>query len=99
VGKCERFLFDLLDYTRSSGALLVQREKNYAPLKNAEGEKSLKTVQEALLRYDQERYFSLTGKRSDVRVFELSPAFYYPSESLKKKLQNHPIQEGEYVDL
>ncbi len=99
VGKCERFLFDLLNYTRSSGALLVPREKHYAPLKNAEGDKSLKTVQEALLSYDQERYFFLTGKRANSLLFELSPAFYYPSESLKKKLRDHPLQEGEYVDL
>ena len=49
VWKCERFLFDLLGYARSSAALVCPREKIYAPLKNATGEHSFETVRKALL--------------------------------------------------
>ncbi len=53
VGKCERFIFDLLSFTSSSAAFVCPREQIYAPLKNASGEKSLETVRQALLHYDQ----------------------------------------------
>ena len=55
VWKCERFIFDLLDYARSSAALVYPREMIYAPLKNATGEKSLETVRQALLLHDTPR--------------------------------------------
>jgi UDP-N-acetylglucosamine pyrophosphorylase len=35
IWKCERFIFDLLDYARTSAVLVCPREKIYAPLKNA----------------------------------------------------------------
>ncbi len=54
IWKCERFIFDLLDYVRSSAVLVCPREKIYSPLKNAAGEKSLETVQKALQAYDSE---------------------------------------------
>lgn len=44
VWKRERFLFDLLDFARSSAVLVCDREKVYCPLKNATGEHSLETV-------------------------------------------------------
>jgi len=49
VWKCERFLFDLLDYARSSAALVYPRAKIYAPLKNASGDHSPESVRQALL--------------------------------------------------
>ncbi len=52
VWKCERFLFDLLDFTRSSSVLVYPREMIYAPLKNATGEKSIASVKEALQLYE-----------------------------------------------
>jgi UDP-N-acetylglucosamine/UDP-N-acetylgalactosamine diphosphorylase len=48
VWKCERFLFDLLNHTRSSAVLVYPRDKIYAPLKNATGESSFETVRKAL---------------------------------------------------
>ncbi len=56
IWKCERFIFDLLDHVRSSAVLVYPREKIYAPLKNAIGDKSLETVQKALLSHDCEIY-------------------------------------------
>ncbi len=53
VGKCERFIFDLLSFTSSSSAFVCPREQVYAPLKNASGEKSLETVKQALLHHNR----------------------------------------------
>jgi UDP-N-acetylglucosamine/UDP-N-acetylgalactosamine diphosphorylase len=44
VWKCERLLFELLDYAKSSAALLCPREKIYAPLKNATGDHSPEVI-------------------------------------------------------
>lgn len=54
IWKCERFIFDLLDHVRTCAVFLCLREKVYAPLKNATGDKSLETVQKALLDYGQD---------------------------------------------
>lgn len=48
IWKCERFIFDLLAFARSSAVFVCPREKIYAPLKNATGDKSLETVKKAL---------------------------------------------------
>ncbi len=48
IWKCERFIFDLLEFARSSAVLVYPREKIYAPLKNATGDKSLETVKKSL---------------------------------------------------
>ncbi|MGD0665054.1 MAG: UTP--glucose-1-phosphate uridylyltransferase [Rhabdochlamydiaceae bacterium] len=50
IWKFERFIFDMLHYSHKTNLLLYPREDVYAPLKNATGEKSLATVQEALKR-------------------------------------------------
>lgn len=52
VWKCERFIFDVLDYVLSSAVLVCRREHIYAPLKNATGENSLETVRQVLLLHD-----------------------------------------------
>ena len=56
VWKCERFLFDLLDHVRKSAVLVCPREKIYAPLKNAVGDCSLQTVQQALFQVQPNLY-------------------------------------------
>ncbi len=48
ICKCERFLFDLLDYARSSAVLVYPREKIFAPLKNASGEDSPERIEKVL---------------------------------------------------
>jgi UDP-N-acetylglucosamine pyrophosphorylase len=97
IWKCERFIFDLLDYARASAVLVYPREKIYAPLKNASGEKSVETVKEALLCHYRQVYQALTGCVPLVSTFELDPAFYYPSEELKKRLREHSLRDQEYV--
>ncbi len=49
IWKCETFLFDVLLHSRRTEIVVSSRDKSYAPLKNASGDKSLETVQKALL--------------------------------------------------
>jgi len=82
VYKYERFIFDLLPYASNVKILLYPREDSFAPLKNAEGEDSLKKVQEALLHRDRQLIFQMTGVMPDDHIlFELDPAFYYPIQN------------------
>ncbi len=97
IWKCERFLFDLLDYVRGSAVLVCPREKIYAPLKNASGDKSLETVRQALLLHDKQQYLALTGKVAPVDEFELDPAFYYPSKTLSQSLKEFTLLNKTYV--
>jgi UDP-N-acetylglucosamine/UDP-N-acetylgalactosamine diphosphorylase len=97
VWKCERFIFDLFDHARKSGALVCSREKIYAPLKNSSGDRSIETVKQALLLHDREIYRALTGLLPSVSAFELDPAFYYPSEELKQKLLEFDLSDRDYV--
>ncbi len=97
IWKCERFIFDLLDYARSSTVLVCPREKIYAPLKNATGDKSIETVKEALLLHDRELYRNFTGRLPSALAFELDPVFYYPTEELKQKLNRVPISDRDYI--
>lgn len=97
IWKCERFIFDLLDHARTSVVLVCPRDKIYAPLKNATGEKSIETVKRALLLHDCEIYRALTGLLPNASVFELDPAFYYPTEELKHKLNQQQISDQDYV--
>ncbi len=99
VWKCETFLFDVLEAAANTSVLLCPRDKIYAPLKNASGERSIATVKQALQAHDHEVYRDLTGRTAEVCTFELAPAFYYPTPSLKEKLCAHVLREGEYVLL
>lgn len=98
IWKCERFLFDLLDYVQRSAVLVCPREKIYAPLKNASGDKSLETVRQALLLHDKQQYLALTGKIAPVDEFELDPAFYYPSKTLSQSLKEFTLLNKSYVE-
>lgn len=88
VYKFEKFLFDLLDYSSNTGVLVYPRENVYAPLKNAEGEHCLKSVQQSLLNFDRQQIqasqiFQLPP------FFELEPVFYYQflyNPNVSKKL-------------
>ena len=97
IWKCERFIFDLLDHARTTGVLVCPREKIYAPLKNASGDRSIETVRNALLLHDREIYRKLTGSLPSVSAFELDPAYHYPSERLKKQLRQLQLSEREYI--
>lgn len=99
IWKCERFIFDLFDYAQNPQVLVYPREKIYAPLKNATGDKSLETVKQALYAHYRETYYILTGRLPLVDEFELSPAFYYPSEELKRALSQHSLSNKSYIEF
>lgn len=91
IGKCERFIFDLLFYTSFSGAFVCPREQVYAPLKNAVGDKSLDTVKQALLHHDRTLYQTLTGMNLPSLGIEIDPAFYYASDALRPQLVHYDL--------
>jgi UDP-N-acetylglucosamine/UDP-N-acetylgalactosamine diphosphorylase len=56
IWKFETFLFDLFPHADKASVIVYPREKVYAPLKNATGDKSLKAVQDILLAQNCETY-------------------------------------------
>lgn len=99
VGKCERFLFDLLLFTSSSAALVFPREEVYAPLKNRQGDRSVTTVQRSLFDYYRTLYKRLTGKAPVVEHFELSMEFEYASQEVASALASYPLAENECLTV
>jgi UDP-N-acetylglucosamine/UDP-N-acetylgalactosamine diphosphorylase len=97
VWKCERFIFDFLDYARKTAVVVYPREKIYAPLKNAIGEKSVDSVKRALLLHDREIFQTLTGRMPPAASFELDPAFYYATEPLRERLLTVPLSDQDYI--
>ncbi|MBS0628352.1 MAG: UTP--glucose-1-phosphate uridylyltransferase [Verrucomicrobia bacterium] len=76
--KFEYFIFDVFSYAKTISVFVEPRSGCFSPLKNAEGDKSLKTVRRDLLQKDRDRYTLLTGKDAPASDIELSFAFYYP---------------------
>lgn len=97
VIKCERFLFDWLAVSRSSTAFVFPRDEVYAPVKNAQGEESLATAQQALLQADIKRYTAITGRVPPVQRLELDRAFHYPWSDVKEKLIGRQLEESSYI--
>ncbi|MFS8563645.1 MAG: UTP--glucose-1-phosphate uridylyltransferase [Rhabdochlamydiaceae bacterium] len=98
IWKCERFIFDLFPYANKMTVLVYPRADIYAPIKNASGTKSLKTAQEALLAFDQRTYEKISGLKVPDRTFELSPAFYYPTNELLEKWRGKELPSKDYID-
>lgn len=96
--KFEKFIFDVLLYSRSTGVLVVPRERCFAALKNRSGADSLQTVQQGLLRYDREVYAKIFGRAppSDAPL-ELAPSFYYPTPALLEDVRGRPVPSGGYL--
>lgn len=97
--KFEAFIFDVLPFAESCEALLYPRETTFAPLKNLKGEDSMETVKKALLESDRKTYAHVTGKEPpQTAFFELSPAFYYPTESLLERWKGKPLLDQDYIE-
>ncbi|MEZ5315178.1 MAG: UTP--glucose-1-phosphate uridylyltransferase [Chlamydiales bacterium] len=95
--KFEEFIFDLLPFADHCEALLYPRDIVFAPLKNLTGEDSRESVKKALLNADRKRYTSLTGIKPNKTVFELSPSFYYPTDSFLKSWRGKPLPNYDYI--
>ncbi|MCH9627537.1 MAG: hypothetical protein S4CHLAM2_11780 [Chlamydiales bacterium] len=97
--KFEEFIFDVLPLAKSYEVLLYPREHVFAPLKNYEGNDSIKTVQAALLALDREVYTRVTGiKPPETALFELSPSFYYPTDALVEKWKQRALPDQKYIE-
>ncbi len=70
--KYERFLFDLFPAAPSITVVEVQREREYAPLKNFEGQDSADTVRDAMRR-EYARWYREAGKDTPDGTLEISP--------------------------
>lgn len=97
IFKCETFQFDLLECTEKSAAICFPRQRVYAPVKNAQGEKSPRVAEEALSALDRYTYTQLSGLPAPSFAFELDPAFYYPSDELKRKMKGLKLPECSYI--
>ncbi len=95
--KFEKFIFDLLPFAKNVKAIVYPRHECFAPLKNAEGNDSLLFVQRALQRKDREIFEKISGVSSSSSVFELDPAFYYPTPELLQKWKGKALPDMPYV--
>lgn len=97
--KFEEFIFDALPLATSYEVLLCPRKHVFAPLKNYEGNDSIKTVQAALLAQDREVYARVTGKKPpETAFFELSASFYYPTDVLVEKWKGKALPDQKYIE-
>ena len=83
--KQERFIFDVLPFSKKTIVLVYPRELCFAPLKSKEGANGPKQVKRALQKLDRITFEKLTGVAAPKKPFELSQRFYYPTKSLLTK--------------
>lgn len=99
VGKCERFLFDLLAFAKTSAVYKAERFDSYAPLKNRTGDRSLESVQRAVLAYHRSIYQKLTGQEPSISQFELAPCFDYAEKEIGDLLREYPLSSEECLTV
>lgn len=99
VFKYEAFQFDLLDFTEKSASIAYARDRTYAPIKNATGEKSPSAARTALLAFDRKIYSELSGCAVPSYTFELDPAFYYLSDEMKQRMRGFQLPQCDYVRI
>jgi UDP-N-acetylglucosamine/UDP-N-acetylgalactosamine diphosphorylase len=92
IWKPEKFLFDVLPFADKVGIVVYPRDETYAPLKNASGDKSLATVQQALHLFDRKLLKKLTNEPLP-EYFELDPSIYYLRDK-PQKISNYILQIG-----
>lgn len=92
--KCERFIFDLLPFSKKTEVLAYPRNLVFAPLKNKEGEDSPETVKKLLSEHDKIVFKNISGKSAPEGPFELDPAFFYPTKELLTKWRGKEAPPG-----
>jgi UDP-N-acetylglucosamine/UDP-N-acetylgalactosamine diphosphorylase len=82
ASKFETFIFDAIPEARGFIAFETDREEEFAPLKNAEGENSPATVHAALLARSR-RWYAASGREppSDPDLLEIAPLSAYDLET------------------
>ncbi|MDF2885138.1 MAG: UDP-N-acetylglucosamine pyrophosphorylase [Clostridiaceae bacterium] len=82
--KFEYFLFDIFEKLNDMAALEVEREEEFAPVKNREGEDSPKTARELILNLHK-KWLIVAGFDSSIlngKQIEISPLISYYGENL-----------------
>lgn len=95
--KFEKFIFDVLPWAREVKALLYPRSECFAPLKNAIGEDSPASVAQALQTRDRQVFEEISGTQVPSKLFELDPAFYYPTQEMLEKWKGKKLPDALYV--
>lgn len=95
--KFETFIFDWLMYAQRVSALIYPREQCFAPLKNAKGADSPKTVCAALQQADRKIIQAITNLTPPDFPFELAAEFYYPTPDLLLKWKGKAVTTS-YVE-
>jgi UDP-N-acetylglucosamine/UDP-N-acetylgalactosamine diphosphorylase len=96
--KFEYFLFDVFEEVQKAAVLVSPRETCYAALKNESGDKSIGTVQEALIAQDRRIFKKITGIEPPDSIFELAPSFSYGSSEQLKKWKAKSWPKLSYID-
>jgi UDP-N-acetylglucosamine/UDP-N-acetylgalactosamine diphosphorylase len=96
--KQEYFIFDMLSCSNRTEVLCLKRNECFAPLKNKEGNDSPTTCREAIMHYERALFRAITHTPvRDSQIIELSPSFYYPTETLRKRWDRKNIPQDGYA--
>ena len=60
--------------------------------------KGLEAVKKAILDYDRDLFYKITGIKEGEKIFELSKEFYYPTDQLIKKWKGMPLPNEGYIE-
>jgi UDP-N-acetylglucosamine/UDP-N-acetylgalactosamine diphosphorylase len=93
--KFERFIFDVLPAAERWAVVETTREEEFAPLKNAEGEDSSATVEQALLAQAADWVTRAGGVVAPGARVEVSPLYALDADELARKLPAGTRVEGE----
>lgn len=97
--KLEKFIFDVLNFSLNTAVILYPRNECFAPLKNANGRDSVKTVQKSLLERDRQIYKKISQIDVSKKTFELSFDFYYPNPEVVSKWHGRLLPVEGYISF
>lgn len=85
IWKFEKYLFDVLPYSKKTSVLVYPRDQIFSPLKQKTGEDSVESVQRDIFKKEQKIYEKVSLLKAPKAPFELDSQFYYPTEDFLKK--------------
>ncbi|OJU81837.1 MAG: hypothetical protein BGO10_08095 [Chlamydia sp. 32-24] len=92
--KFEYYIFDVIPFATKVAILEYPRWQTFAPLKNKEGNDSVKIVQKSVLEREKKILAAVIKKEVMCNFFELDPQFYYPTDELIQFWKGKTIQPG-----
>jgi UDP-N-acetylglucosamine/UDP-N-acetylgalactosamine diphosphorylase len=92
IWKFEKFIFDLLAFSRNTALLVYPREECFAPLKQLS---DLPIIQKRMTHQDREKMRALIGKEYESKEIERS--YYYLTHDMQMKLKAFPPKDEAYL--